>query len=377
MVSTTAAFRPPVVLQQLHRLRDILAPLPARAGWWVKGQDLWRTIKAVLLPGILLGIVTSIRVIGPLAGILVLLYFLHRSERRSLAGFGIYALIALGVSYLTWPYLWDAPLRRFVEVLRHMASNPQILSVLFNGTVLPSDKLPSTYLPVLLGITLTIPVLALFLIGMLATLVKILNRQIDWRSFSVVLLPFFLYIFYVALLTPPMYDGYRHSLFILPVLFVLAGMGLQLILEHLNRPWSRGLLVFLVAFTGIYALITHHPYQYTYYNVLVGGTQGAFRRFETDSWLTCYKEVMEEYINPNPVQYAAIHVIHAPAIAEYYASPQVEVISYDPEIDQPIPGQKTLLTTRTNVDLFVFPDAPALIRVGLHGADFCVVKQNP
>jgi hypothetical protein len=55
----------------------------------------------------------------------------------------------------------------------------------------------------------------------------------------------------------------------------------------------------------------------------------------------------------------------------------VNVIGYDPEVDQPVPGQKTLLTTRTNVDQFLFPDAPILFSVGLDGADFCVVKQSP
>jgi hypothetical protein len=95
---------------------------------------------------------------------------------------------------------------------------------------------------------------------------------------------------------------------ILPALFT-CGIGIQLIIERLKGPWSRGLLLYLIAVDGIYGLISHHPYQYTYYNALVGGTQGAFRRFETDYWLTCYKEVMEEHINASPTQYPEIHVL--------------------------------------------------------------------
>jgi hypothetical protein len=376
LIGASAVLHPPFVMRALHTLKDILAPLPTRPLLWIKGQEWAKIFTAVLVPGILLGLVTSIRVTGPLAGLLVLLYFLLRSERRSLAVMGLYALIALVVSYLTWPFLWDAPLQRFIEVIRHMSNNPHILPVLYNGNVFPSNELPSSYLPVMLAITLTLPAIILFLMGLLGALLKIIRRQIDWRSLVVVVLLFIFFITYVILLSPPVYDGYRHFLFILPPVFVLTGIGIQLLLEHINQSWMRGAFLILISAAGIYGLISNHPYQYTYYNALVGGTSGASRRFETDYWLTCYKEAMEAHINADPAQYPALYVLRAPAIAEYYAAPQVKVISYDPQIDQPVPGQKTLLTTRTNVDLSLFPDATALFSVGLPGADFCIVKQN-
>lgn len=376
MISLVGAFRPAFALNFSHKLGDILAPLPTFPQWWVRGQNLAKTVKIVLLPGIFLGLVTSIRVLGPLAGILILLYFLLRYERRSFASMGLYILIALPVSYLTWPFLWDAPIRRFIEVLRHMANNPQILSVLYNREVIPSNELPASYLPVMLAISLTLPALLLFFIGLWAALVKIKKKQIDWRSLFTVALLFFLFFAYITLIKPPMYDGYRHFLFILPPIFILAGLGIQLILERSRPLWAQSLLLFVIAFPGIYSLISSHPYQYTYYNPLVGGTSGAFRRFETDYWLTCYKEAFQTGINSDPAQFPNIYVLRAPSIAEYYAAPQINILSYDPQVDQPVSGQKALLTTRTNVDLTVFPDAVTLFNVGLRGADFCIVKQN-
>ena len=39
-----------------------------------------------------------------------------------------------------------------------------------------------------------------------------------------------------------------------------------------------------------------HPYQYIYYNSFIGGPQGAFRRYETDYWMTSFREATA-YVN--------------------------------------------------------------------------------
>ena len=44
------------------------------------------------------------------------------------------------------------------------------------------------------------------------------------------------------------------------------------------------------ALPGIIDGLRLHPYEYIYYNRLVGGVQGAFRRFELDYWGTSYRE---------------------------------------------------------------------------------------
>src|ERR1044071_8282194 len=41
---------------------------------------------------------------------------------------------------------------------------------------------------------------------------------------------------------------------------------------------------------SIIPIVRLHPYQSTYYNELVGGTRGASLRFETDYWLSSYRE---------------------------------------------------------------------------------------
>jgi hypothetical protein len=329
-----------------------------------------------LLAGVLLGLVASIRILGPLAGVLVCLYFFLKRERRSFAGLVVYAVVALLAMYLAWPYLWDAPLARFMQVLQIMSHNPQILPVLFNGVVYPSDKLPLAYLPVMLTITLTWPVWLLFVTSLVVFWAKFRDKGIDWRSLVPVLLWFLVPFAYVLILRPPMYDGYRHFLFLLPPVFILIGLFFQAVLERLRNPWGYALILTVLIFPGVVGLVTLHPYQYTYYNPLVGGTGGAFRRYETDFWLTCYKELMVQ-VDKQVAPGTTIFVHRQPSIAQEYASPGITIERFDPEDDRTFSGSLLLLTTRANVDLALYPEAPELFNVGREGAVFCLIREIP
>src|SRR5215216_742515 len=76
-------------------------------------------LAAILFPALLLGITTSIRILGPLAGVLVLLYAVAKMGKRFFSLFtplALYGLIALLAMFVTWPFLWEDPMARFVEV---------------------------------------------------------------------------------------------------------------------------------------------------------------------------------------------------------------------------------------------------------------------
>jgi hypothetical protein len=364
------------VRRLLGWLESCLGALPTWPALCVKSLPARCWLIPALGAGLVLGLLTSIRILGPLAGLLVGLVFFLRVERRPLAGLLVYILAGGLVCLATWPYLWESPIGRFLEVLRMMSNNPQIIPVLFNGIVYQSDKLPASYLPVMLGITLTEPVWLLFLGGLGVVIWRAFHKRLEWRALLAVLLWFLLPFVYVLLRHPPMYDGYRHFLFILPPVFVFIALAFQEIFERLRRPWANGLLLAGVFLPGIIALVALHPYQYTYYNTLVGGTGGAFRRYETDYWLTCYRELMGELDQSAPAD-STLFVHRQPSIAQGYAAATITVRRYDPEADETFPGSLLLLTTRSNVDLTNHPDAPEMLSVGRAGAVFCLVRQIP
>ena len=369
----------PVGMRRLgHALYVRLTPLPTWPQWrWPLGVP-WQWCKVGWRLGaaaLALGLLTSVRVLGPLAGALVVLYFLLQPYPRSWKPLLAYGLIAAGVTYMTWPFLWDHPLARWIEVARHMANNPHILPVLFNGQVYPSNQLPRSYLPMLLGLTLTEPVFPLLALGLGVALMHFWQRRLEWRSFLIVLLWVGLPLAYVLWRQPPMYDGYRHFLFLLPPLFLLAGLGLDALFGRLRQTWQRLGLGVLVLLPGVIGLVRLHPYPYTYYNAFIGGVGGAFRRYETDYWLTCYKETLRLVNAEARTHPVTLFVLRQSQIARRYADPAVTVQGFDPADDTTYPGSLLLLITRYNQDLTHHPEDPVRYTVGRAGAVFCVVKE--
>jgi hypothetical protein len=88
----------------------------------------------------------------------------------------------------------------------------------------------------------------------------------------------------------PSFTGMRHFMFVVPPLAALAGIGLHVSLSHVEgygrAAAVAALATVLAAFAqDAVALVRLHPYEYLFYNSLVGGLPGAARRYETDYWV--------------------------------------------------------------------------------------------
>ena len=364
-------------------------------------------LSGILLPAIVLGITTSVRVLGPLAGLLVLAYAIWRFGNRFI-GFmpqlTLYGLIAVLAMFITWPFLWENPLTNFIGVFRLMSDNPTTLSVLFGGDVFRAGELPRRDMPFMLATTLTEPVWPLFFFGIFIGYFRLFrqsrniskdfqeaNSTNSWTSLrssidlaeagnklislTLVLLWFLMLLAYVLLRRPAMYDGLRHFLFILPPVFIFTGFAFEFFIDRIPSWLYAGLILVLLA-PGILAIARLHPYEYTYYNSFVGSTDRAFRQYETDYWLTCYKEAEErlERKIDSPIN---LYVHREAYIAEYYASERVAVHDLRGALDQVQPGDYVLVNTRTNEDRRIFKDAPPVIEVRRGEAVFCQIKQIP
>jgi len=124
---------------------------------------------------------------------------------------------------------------------------------------------------------------------------------------------------------------------------------------------------------GLLGIVRLHPYEYTYFNSMIGGTGGAFRRYETDYWLTCYKESVERLaeIASGP---SRVFVHRESSVAAPYAEPGMTILDERGAAREIRAGDYVLISTRTNEDLRVFRDSPEVLSVGRAGAVFCVVK---
>jgi hypothetical protein len=330
----------------------------------------WRTIAA----GISLGILTAIRVLGPLAGLLVALFFVFKFRKRAISGLFIYGVIAFVVMFFLWPYLWHSPISGIVAVLSQMANNPQPVPILFAGKVISSTALPVSYFPTMLGLTLTEPVWILFIVGLGIAFKWMAKSQLGWKDMIPIVLWFFIPFLYVIISTPPQYDGFRHFTFIIPSVFIFIGFTFFKIFEINPYRWVNPIIVLLLVLPGVLGIVRLHPYEYTYYNSFTGGTKGAFRKFETDYWLTCYKEAFEKLTDAGSGQ-QGLFVYKNKYLATQYADDHFIVKQFDPGADTTTPGDILLMSTRTNYDLSFHKDDPALFTISRDGALFCSVKK--
>src|SRR5512144_1916284 len=99
----------------------------------------------LLLAGVLLGMTMSIRLLGPLPGLIVILYLAFTLRQKSLPVILAYLMCATVVMFLTWPYLWTNPIDHWMDSLVLMVNFPWPGHVLFNGQFYPSENLPFSY----------------------------------------------------------------------------------------------------------------------------------------------------------------------------------------------------------------------------------------
>lgn len=341
-----------------------------------KEQPALKAFSQILLTGIVLGIATSIRVLGPLAGVLVVIYFLTRRPKlQNFLWVLLYAALSILVMLATWPYLWESPFR-FVQVFQFMSDNPTGLQVLFANQVYRAYDLPLRYIPFYLFFTLTEPVWPLFAVGFFAAYFRLKNDFQKLIQVSLIFAWFLIPFVYAILRNPPDFDGMRHFLFILPPIFIIAGFAFEVIFAKIKKIWVNAALVMILLAPGIYSIIQLHPYEYTYYNSLIGGTGRVFRHYETDYWLTCYKQAVEEFnqLEPQPVN---LYVHREPEVAAPYAASNIKILDERGALNQIRPGDFILVNTRTNEDEHDFHGAPIVLSIGRAGATFCVIKKVP
>lgn len=342
-----------------------------RIGWSVS-RSRWFILIAT---GIMLGLSISTRTGGAFSGALISIYFLARSGKKSIPVLMAYLSMALFVSYITWPYLWQNPIGNFLESLAVSSEFDWSASVLFQGTRYHANALPPRYLPVLLSLQFTEPVILLFVMGVILGIIKIVKRNDDWMELSLILVWFFVPAILVIIVKPLMYDNFRHWLFILPPIFVLAGCALEALFQLINPRVLKLLVLLVLLFPGFYWGVNLHPYQYIYYNAFVGGVEGAFRKYELDYWVTSYREATL-YLNENAPLNSKVLVVGPRRIFMSYAREDLNQGWFRVEqVEETTEAVYVIVMTRYDRDLTYFLDGKVVYTVNRDGADLAVVKQ--
>ncbi len=329
----------------------------------------WRLVPA----GILLGLTIAFRAVGPLAGIIVLGYAVYALRQKAAAIGSLYLGVALLTAYLSWPYLWAAVVPRYLESIQTMAQFPFSSNILFQGQLYKATDLPWTYFPTFLLIQLTETALLLVGAGFVIAAVQY------FKGGHVGPIPLFLAWFLlpailIVISRSPLYDNARQLFFLLPPLFILAGFGFERLFALLVNPALRGLILLVAALPGLLLSVRLHPYEYVYYNALVGGTGGAYRQYEMDYWGISFKEITD-YLNAKAPPSSNVLVFGPEQIVAQYARPDLHVFI---PADQPTAVYDYVaFLTRANLDERRCKGAVTIESIERRGAVLAVLKTIP
>lgn len=130
-------------------------------------------------------------------------------------------------------------------------------------------------------------------------------------------------------------------------------------------------IVALILIPGLYGIINGHPYQYVYYNMFIGGVEGAARRYELDYWCTSYREAME-FVNAAADQGAVVVVQHPESAANAFAREDLTIV---PDIAGVEEAEYFIGCNRAVYKESFHPEAELVYQVRRGEAIFAVVKK--
>jgi hypothetical protein len=209
------------------------------------------------------------------------------AKRLTLAALSGLAGIA-AFSVVFWPQIYIYTPAQLYEVVMAFMNFPAWRGqVLLAGEFHNHDQVPRSYLITYLAISLP---LALWLLYVAGTGLAIAER--NWRMLGIALLPLLILVIQ-AVTNSLVYTGARHLLFVIPFLAIAAAYGATSLarLNVVGKAAGASLTVIYVA-VSLYNFSTLYPYQYSAYNLLVGGLSGAQGRYYVDVWRSAYREAL-------------------------------------------------------------------------------------
>jgi len=265
--------------------------------------------------GLLLGVALGLRAVGLLLVIYALLAIALRLPTPATsvpaARFAVQSLAALMpalvLGYLimiaAWP--WAAlELLNPARAIFAFANFHYEIRTILSGSVYEMAQVPRSYVPTYLAIKL--PLVMLFGAALALLLIAKKARapteaQAAGRRRETVFIAFVAAfpVLCQVIGRGPAFTGLRHFLFVVPPLAVLVGVGLDGLLgwlEEQRRAWAMGAFAAIIAWHvwDASVLARLHPYEYLFYNQIVGGLEGATRLYVTDYWVNIMPEAVDK-----------------------------------------------------------------------------------
>jgi len=253
-------------------------------------------------------------------------------------------VIAYAIMIAAWPWAALEPDNALRAIFAFAHFHYPIRTML-SGHVYEMGDVPRWYVPLYLAIKLPLIIWMGAAIAVSATLWTLLARgsgrkdRWDWQTSEIALLALMIVVPVTCQVIGhgPAFTGMRHFLFVVPPLAVLAAVGLDDVLSFFSRG-NRLVATAAYAIVGLAILLDAnnlvrlHPDEYLFFNSLVGGLEGASRRFDTDYWVNIMPEAVDDlqtFLNKNhswrPGQRYSVAVCGERVSFEKEADPRLQI----------------------------------------------------
>ena len=274
-------------------------PKPSAATLVIVGLGFGLSIGSRIMAGF--GVIAAVLSIG----LLVLIDTQYHGLRAALAPLRRLllrlipaAILAYAVMGLVWPWGVVNPLNpiRAIETFSHFFEKPW--HELYGGERITPPEMPRSYVLVLMGFKLPEIFSLLAAAGVTGALVAVFRPALLPRTRAVLLsiaLAALLPIAITVITRPAMYNGVRHFVFVLPPLAVAGGLAGAWIAGHATRFGRTASRIVAAIFAAgialpVIGMVRLHPYEYVFYNQVIGGARGAQPLYMLDYWGLALKQ---------------------------------------------------------------------------------------
>jgi len=228
--------------------------------------------KQGLFPGVMLGLAMLTKIQGFLVIPMIILWALWYGRQRAMKPLFAWGITGILIFFIGWPWLWLDPIGHLMQFLGS-ATDRVSLNVWYFGKRYADVDTPWHYPWVMFAVTVPI---GLHLLGGWGLVTTVKKKSRDPRLILVlmcILFPMGLFSTRTAV-----YDGERLFLMVFPLWGLFIGLGGKQAWDWLRenrsqkQAWRFAVVFLLFQSWGI---VSMHPCQLSYYNLLAGGSRGA------------------------------------------------------------------------------------------------------
>jgi 4-amino-4-deoxy-L-arabinose transferase-like glycosyltransferase len=255
-------------------------------------------IRYVLLSSIFAGALLATKFTGVLIFPIVFFFvFASRNKKRSLVHYLIFTSLSFTVFLIFNPHAWFGIVDEVLFYLRSALERESVVPILtlYFGEAY-DFRLPWHHPFVMFGITLPLLIVIFAVVGITHNLIRRKDETVFFE-----LVPFILLFAVLVLPQAPKHDGIRLFSMVWPFIIILFVRGIYAFSDYFAillyrcrvniHKFAMGfvrlpitiMVVLIILNLGL--VYAYHPYELSYYNEFIGGSQGAAQRgFDISYW---------------------------------------------------------------------------------------------